>query len=100
MPRHQNAHAQVNAGFLYDLDDNDNQTVVSARIIYGGLSGKFVHARHTETYLVGKKLFNDNVLQKALHILNDEIIAEELPAEPSAEFRKKLALSLFYKVRF
>lgn len=98
MPRYQNAHAQVNAGFLYMLDSEDNETVISARVIFGGLSAKFIHAYNVEIYLIGRKLFCNEVLRQALQILDKEIIVEEICAEPSPEFRKKLALGLFYKV--
>lgn len=98
MPRNQNAHAQVNAGFLYKMDNDD--IVVSARIVYGGLSGKFTHAYKTEKYLQEKNLYNDDTVQKALMILQEELIVDEITAEPSPKFRKKLALGLFYKVTF
>lgn len=100
MPRAQNAHAQVNAGFLYKFDKNQIEpTVMSSRIIYGGLSAKFVHARMTEMYLVGKRLFTNETLQEALHVLEKDLIVEEIPGELKPEYRKKCALGLFYKVK-
>ncbi|XP_045499904.1 abscisic-aldehyde oxidase-like [Colias croceus] len=96
-PRSQNAVAQVHGAFLYELDPNDRETVKSARIIYGGLSRAFTHAYRTELYLKDKKLFENDVLQGALNVLNDEIVVEEFPGMFSPDFRKKAALGLFYK---
>lgn len=96
MPRSQNAYAQVNAGLLYKFD-KDHETVLNARIVFGGISAHFVHAGLTENYLVGKKVFTNEVLQHALQILDKEIIAKEIPGSLKPEFRKKLALGLFYK---
>ncbi|XP_052749009.1 uncharacterized protein LOC113513039 [Galleria mellonella] len=97
MPRAQNAHAQVNAAFLYKFDSYDQETVLSARIVIGGLSGHFIHARETEKFLINKKIFNNNVLQQALHILNEELIVEEIAGELKPQYRKKAALGVFYK---
>lgn len=54
MPRAQNAHAYVNAGFLIELDQGQVQT---ARICFGGITAEFVHATATEEFLIGKELF-------------------------------------------
>ncbi|KAJ2951526.1 hypothetical protein O0L34_g13677 [Tuta absoluta] len=95
MPRSQHAHAIVNAGFLYKL--NSKSIVGKARIVYGNLSPTFFRANSTENGLVGKDLFTNETLQKAIGILKDELTAEENPPEPSAKFRKQLAINLFYK---
>ncbi|KAG6455924.1 hypothetical protein O3G_MSEX009477 [Manduca sexta] len=97
MSRSQNAHAQVNAGFLYQFDRNNNEVVIATRIVIGGLSAHFVHARDTEKYLVNKKIFTNEVLQEALRVLEHELIVEEIAAEMKPEYRKKTALGLFYK---
>lgn len=96
MTRSQNTHAQVNAAFLYKL--TDKETVITARIVFGGLSGQFIHASKTEKYLVGEKIFTNEVLQGALTILKNEIVVEEIAGDLDPEFRKKCALGLFYKV--
>ncbi|VVC94633.1 unnamed protein product [Leptidea sinapis] len=57
----------------------------------------FTHAFKTEKLLTGKDPFTDEILQMALTSLSEEIIPENSETEPSAEFRKKLALNLFYK---
>ncbi|XP_047028407.1 xanthine dehydrogenase-like [Helicoverpa zea] len=95
MPRSQNAHAIVNAGFLYELTSNN--TVKNARIVYGALSPKFVRASATEKFLIGKKLFTNKTLTSAITILENELVVKDNPPEPSVEYRKKVALGLFYK---
>lgn len=96
MPRSQNAHAIVHAGFLYKLS-SDN-IVLEARITYGGLSPCFIRAKATEKFLIGKPLFCNTTLQAALSILESELVVVENPPNPSAKNRKQLALSLFFKV--
>ncbi|CAG9813286.1 unnamed protein product [Phaedon cochleariae] len=94
MPRSQNAHAIVNAGFLIKLNNN---IVEWARIVYGGINGHFIHAKKTEIILKGKNLFNNETMQTAFKSLDQEIQPDDAPPEPTPEFRKKLAISLFYK---
>lgn len=98
MPRAQNAHAQVNAAFLYKFGQHDQDVVQSARIVIGGLSAHFVHARKTEQYLANKKIFTNKVLQEALKILDDELVVDDIAGEMKPKFRRKCALGLFYKV--
>lgn len=98
MPRAENARAMVNAGFLYKLT-SDN-VVQSARIVFGGLSPKFVRATATEQFLVKKKLFTNETLTSALKIMEQELIVEESPPDPTVEYRKRAALGLFYKVKY
>ncbi|KAJ8925554.1 hypothetical protein NQ315_009394 [Exocentrus adspersus] len=94
MPRAQNTHGLVNAGFLLKFN---GQTVVSARIVYGGISSEFVHATKAENFLKGIRLFDNNVLQSVYQILDDEIRPDYVLPDSSPEFRKLLAISLFYK---
>ncbi|KAJ8719472.1 hypothetical protein PYW08_011647 [Mythimna loreyi] len=96
MPRSQNAHAVVNAGFLFKFKTN-SKFLETATIVYGSISAKFVHAAKTEAVLAGKDPFTNETLQLALKSLSDEILPEEAPPEPSADFRKMLAISLYYK---
>lgn len=96
MPRAQNAHAFLNAGFLYKFNSS-RTNIISATICYGGINPTFVHATATEAYLVGKNLFTNSVLQGALNLLNSEITPDFIPPDKSPEFRKNLAMSLFYK---
>ncbi|KAG6462344.1 hypothetical protein O3G_MSEX013203 [Manduca sexta] len=95
MPRSQSAHAIVNAGFMYKLDGGG--TIKQCRIVYGGLSPVFIKASSTKSYLIGKNLFTNETLQGALNVLEHEIVVTNSPPEPSVEYRKQLALGLFYK---
>lgn len=99
MPRSENARAIVNAAFFYKYRSKDNK-VIQSRIVYGGLSPLFTRARSTENYLVGKVLFTNETLQRALKLLESELVVQENLPEPSATYRKGLALALFYKVSF
>ncbi|XP_063538292.1 xanthine dehydrogenase/oxidase-like [Cydia strobilella] len=96
MPRSQNAHAIVNAGFLFRFRQN-SQLLEKVTIVYGSISPTFIHASKTETVLVGKDLYNNDTLQLAVKTLFDEIIPEEALPEPSSAFRRMLAVALYYK---
>lgn len=97
MPRSQNAHAVVNAGFLFKFK-KDTNIIENASLVYGSISAEFIHASETEEVLVGKDLYTDETLQLALKTLEKEINPVEALPEPSAAYRKMLALSLYYKV--
>lgn len=97
MQRAQAVHATLNAGFNYKLS-NDN-VVREAKIVYGALTTASTRATETEKYLIGKPLFTNETLQGALTVLDSDLVVVENPPEPSAEYRKHLALCLFYKVR-
>ncbi|XP_064292368.1 uncharacterized protein LOC128674487 [Plodia interpunctella] len=96
MPRSQNAHAVVNAGFMFRFRHNSN-LLEKVSIVYGSISPKFVHAVKTEAALVSKDPYTEENLQLALKTLKKEINPEDAPPEPSVSFRKKLALALYYK---
>ncbi|XP_023950417.2 uncharacterized protein LOC112054759 [Bicyclus anynana] len=95
MPRAQNVHALVHAGFLYKIDANTK--VSSCRIVYGGLSPTFSRAKSTEVYLIGKSLFRNETLQGALSVLRKELVVTQLLPEPPLEYKRGTALGLFYK---
>lgn len=102
MPRSENSHAFVNAGFLYNLS-TDN-VVKSARIVFGALSptnakSNYSRACATENFLIGKKLFTNETLTSAIKILEQELVVEYNPPDPSVEYKKNVAIGLFYKVR-
>lgn len=96
MPRAQNAHAMVNAGFLMKVNTN---LVEECRIVYGGINPKFIRARATESLLKGKRLYENATMQRVYRTLDQELIANYSPPEPKPEYRKNLAISLFYKVK-
>ena len=46
MPRAQNAHAYVNAGFLFKMNgDNGGKVLAKPTIVYGGINPQFVSIR-------------------------------------------------------
>ncbi|KAL0828977.1 hypothetical protein ABMA28_003866 [Loxostege sticticalis] len=96
MPRSQNAHAIVNVGFLFKFKQKSN-ILEKASLVFGSIAPKFIHASKTEAVLDGKDLFNNDTLQSAVKTLFDEISPENMPPEPSAAYRKMLAVTLFYK---
>ncbi|XP_066582260.1 uncharacterized protein [Prorops nasuta] len=96
MPRAQNAHAHVNAGFLFKLD-GASKVLENPNIIFGGIHPNFLHAVKTEEYLTGKSLMDKKVLKEAIDILDSEINPDHVLPDYSPEFRKTLAEGLFYK---
>lgn len=96
MPRAQNAHAIVNAGFLFKVDSANK--VLSATLAFGNISAGFQRAHRTEAALRGRSLFTDDALQLALDTLADELRPDDAAPEPSPQCRKDLALGLLYKV--
>lgn len=96
MPRAQNAHAIVNAGFLFKLNKG---AVEDCTIVYGSINPKFVRATKTENVLKGRQLYNNATLKVAYKSLDQEIVCDSVLPEPSPEYRKNLAISLFYKVK-
>ncbi|XP_073980918.1 uncharacterized protein isoform X2 [Rhodnius prolixus] len=98
MPRAQNAHAYVNAGFLFKVDKQNSYTVLEKpTILFGGINPKFLHANNTEEFLFGKRLLDNNSLNGALKTLDAEIKPDHVLPDASPKFRHGLALSLFYK---
>ncbi|XP_026318629.1 xanthine dehydrogenase 1-like [Hyposmocoma kahamanoa] len=73
------------------------EKVQLARIAYGGLSSTFIRAAATEKYLTGKELFTNDTLRMVLQVLKGELKVVEIPPNPSAAYRKQLAINLFYK---
>ncbi|XP_018394514.1 PREDICTED: xanthine dehydrogenase/oxidase-like [Cyphomyrmex costatus] len=96
MPRAQNAHAHVNAGFLFKLDGG-GKVLEKPNIIFGGINKQFLHATNTEQFLVGKFILNKEILKAALSILNKELQPDHVLPDYSPEFRRTLAEGLFYK---
>lgn len=98
MPRAQNSHAIVNAGFLLEFNDNPSKSVIlSARICYGGINPYTLHAINTENFLLGRNLYTNETLQGALKMIYEEINPDWILPDYSPDYRKSLALSLFYR---
>ncbi|KJE95964.1 XDH protein [Capsaspora owczarzaki ATCC 30864] len=98
MPRHQNAHAYVNAGFYGQIDVNNNLVFTTApRLVFGGIGPKAIRASNTEAYLAGKSLRTGGVFATSLSILANELVPDAPPAFPTPAYRKSAALGLYYK---
>lgn len=98
-PRAQNAHAMVNAGFLFEFETTGVKKLVkSCRICYGGINPNFIHAEETENLLSGVEDFYTNeCVQRAVASLLHELNPDNVLPDPSPEYRKRLAISLFYR---
>lgn len=96
MPRAQNAHAYVNSAFLIELNAQKT-SVVSAKICFGGIHPTFVHAEKTQAALIGKDPFDNANVQLVLNTLKGELDPDWVLPDASPEYRKELALGLFYK---
>lgn len=98
LPRAQSIISQVNAAFLikrtsataWDLTEKP-------RIVFGGIGARFVHAVGTENFLNGKNILEANVAGQAISTLNGELHPDEVKPGASADYRRKLAVGLFYK---
>jgi len=66
-------------------------------IIFGGINEHFLHAKNTEQLLVGKSIFDKQVLKTVLETLHNELQPDHVLPDYSPEFRKTLAEGLFYK---
>ena len=99
MPRSSNAHAYVNAGFVAHVDP-ENNFLISGKptVVYGGISQAFTHATKTESFLINKNMNDHEMFKQALLTLSEELEPEYDPVLASPEYRKELAMGLFYKV--
>eukprot|EP00042_Codosiga_hollandica_P056153 m.803689 g.803689 ORF g.803689 m.803689 type:complete len:1324 (-) comp59281_c0_seq1:203-4174(-) len=96
MPRHINAHAYVNAGFLMAVDANSN-VIGTPRFVYGGIGPYGVLAANTAQSLVGANLSNSAALAQAMVALQAELKPDQPPVAASATYRVSLACGLLYK---
>ncbi|XP_054016678.1 uncharacterized protein LOC128897052 isoform X1 [Hylaeus anthracinus] len=96
MPRAQNAHAHVNAGFLFKLD-GAGKVLEKPNIIIGGIRETFLHATQTENFLVGKNILNKDVVREAIQKLDSELHPDHVLPDYTPAFRKTLAEGLFFK---
>ncbi|RZC32795.1 xanthine dehydrogenase/oxidase, partial [Asbolus verrucosus] len=85
MPRAQNSHAHINAGFLFKFKQNQPTYIETVSIVFGNVNPNFIHATQTEKLL------------QVFVSLSQELVPDIIPPDPTPEFRKQLAISLFYK---
>ncbi|XP_059474057.1 uncharacterized protein LOC132195836 [Neocloeon triangulifer] len=98
MPRKQNAHAYVSAGFRIRVADTTNWNVnEQPRIVFAGINPTFSHATNTENYLVGRNLLDASTVLGAIAILASELVPDNQPEDASPEYRKLVAQGVFYK---
>ncbi|XP_034664113.1 xanthine dehydrogenase/oxidase [Drosophila subobscura] len=97
LPRAQNVHAYVNAGFLIEWQDLQRHIVRSARICFGNIRPDYVHDRPLEQLLPGRDLYDAATVQQMFEQLRGSLQAEERPPEASPEYREMLACGLLYK---
>ncbi|XP_064098256.1 uncharacterized protein LOC135209209 [Macrobrachium nipponense] len=97
-PRAVNAHAYVNACFSMTIDVEDGYRIMDKpRIVFGGIHPNFIHAELTEAYLTNRQLLDSQTFPNALGVLANEIHPDQNAQDSSPEYRKSLALCLFYK---
>ncbi|XP_021954654.1 xanthine dehydrogenase [Folsomia candida] len=97
--RFQNAHAYVNAGFFMNVDKTNNnfKIIDKPRIVFGGISTEFAHAKNTELFISGKSLKDQTVVKGIMDVLAQEVNPDVNPAEGSVQYRKLLTQTLLYK---
>lgn len=89
--------ALVNAGMRVLLNQNNGSWEVSdVAIVYGGVAPVSLIASKTESFLEGKK-WDNNLLQGAMKMLNEDIVLSENAPGGMIEFRRSLTLSFFFK---
>lgn len=89
--------AIVNAGMRVYLQEKEEKWVVSdASIAYGGVAPLSLSASKTKDFLIGK-IWNRELLQDALKILQKNILIKDDAPGGMVEFRKSLTLSFFFK---
>ncbi|KAH9490790.1 hypothetical protein Btru_047002 [Bulinus truncatus] len=84
----------ANAGMMVELDDN--HVINKIRLAFGGMGMTSLLASQTMEAVIGDK-WDDSLLPKVC-----DLLASDLPLEPgapggSAEYRRTLALSFFFK---
>ncbi|KAH8389372.1 hypothetical protein KR200_001891 [Drosophila serrata] len=97
LPRAQNVHAYVNAGFLIEWQDIQRRIVRSARICFGNIRPDYVHDDELEQLLPGRDLYDPATVAQIFQQLPASLQPEERPPEASPEYRQILACSLLYK---
>jgi xanthine dehydrogenase/oxidase len=97
--RTQMAHPIVNAGFRVRLNDKKAVHKGEVTLVFGGLGRLNCRFPKTESFL-SEKVWNQDTLNAVLPVLEKEIDTITVPSEGegiSIEYRRSLALNLFYK---
>ncbi|XP_070663898.1 xanthine dehydrogenase 1-like isoform X2 [Malus domestica] len=88
--------AIVNAGIRVHLEDRGGWVVSDASIAYGGVAPLSLSAMRTKIFLIGKS-WNQEVLQGALKVLQEDVLLKDDAPGGMVEFRKSLSVSFFFK---
>ncbi|CAB3359543.1 Hypothetical predicted protein [Cloeon dipterum] len=98
LPRTQSSVSYVNAAFLVRLSSATSWDVAEKpRIVFGGIRASFIHATATENLLVSKNILDPVVASQAISVLNSEVRPDEVLPGAGVDYRRKLAVGLFYK---
>ena len=87
--------AIVNAALRVSLDDE--HTVESVDLVYGGMAPTTIHARKSMEYLQGKKFTELETLEGVMSTLEQDFDLSFGVPGGMATYRKSLALGFFYK---
>nr|XP_014344222.1 PREDICTED: uncharacterized protein LOC106703574 [Latimeria chalumnae] len=100
MPRAQNAHTYVSAGFRAKVRPaGESQLLETISIVYTRISKNFIHTSNTERYLQERDITSEVTLQGALETLDKELVPDvDDLLLASVQYRKNSASGLFYKV--
>ncbi len=101
-PRAANAHAQVNAAFLAQVDPATFECLSRPSLVFGGASldpdGHAAGAEAAMVAVAGGSFADESFLRTALAALEAEVDPEEDPVAAPADYRKHLTKALLYKV--
>ncbi|KAM1310538.1 hypothetical protein ACFX15_006856 [Malus domestica] len=88
--------AIVNAGIRVHLEYRGGWVVSDASIAYGGVAPLSLSAKRTKKFLIGKS-WNQEMLQGALKILQEDVLLKDDAPGGMVEFRRSLSVSFFFK---
>ncbi|XP_027342143.1 xanthine dehydrogenase 1-like isoform X4 [Abrus precatorius] len=89
--------AIVNAGIRVHLQEHsENWVVADASIFYGGVAPFSLSAKKTKEFVIGK-IWDQDLLQNALKVLQNDVLLKEDAPGGMVEFRRSLTLSFFFK---
>ncbi|RDY01496.1 Xanthine dehydrogenase 1 [Mucuna pruriens] len=77
-------------------EHSENLVVADASIFYGGVAAYSLAAKKTKEFLIGK-IWDQDLLQNALKVLQKDVFLKEDAPGGMVEFRKSLTISFFFK---
>jgi xanthine dehydrogenase/oxidase len=95
--REHNAHAHVNAGFQYQIVPSNPPVILSARVVFGGVSAKTFIASKTQAVFQNSRV-TSSVLSRALLALQADLAAVGVStAYGDQKFRESVMMSCLYR---